>query len=131
MIKPEARAKSAAARAQQLLEGTRRTTRPGSESTVLNVGDLVRVDLGPRGSWQKWHRRKGVVASINEEIFPYNRGTHVEIGVHFGPVKPDHLIQAEAHAWFRDDELIMLKPAVRAVPERQSDEPAPEGQSAA
>lgn len=102
MITAATRAKAAKARADAHLH-TPRTTFKGCEGTKLKVGDRVRSTVG--GLKSRLYRGTGTVVAIHcEQIGEHGRYT--EVGVHFGDVKPEHLTAAEAHAWFRDDELV-------------------------
>lgn len=102
MITPEARAKAAQARAEMV---TKRTTFKGCDGTALKVGDRVKAKA-PR------YKTAGTVVALHREP-PYG---YMEVGVHFGAVRPEHLTATEAHAWFRDDELekLLLRPSVNA-----------------
>ncbi len=99
----EARAAAKVARAANRLN-TRQTTRPGSETTALAVGDPVRVNRAtPRsGSWGGYDGRNGWVATVNAETFP-NGTRYTEVGVCWYRVAD--WAKASAEAWFRTDEL--------------------------
>lgn len=85
------------------------TTRPGSETTRLQVGDAVRVTrtTASTGSWKRYSGREGWVAAINRQRFPDGptgaKRTYVELGVSWSVVTADN--KRSADVWFRADEL--------------------------
>ena len=99
----EARRKAKAARAANIAS-TKPTTRPGSETTTLVVGDTVTVSLRAGAADSRgYNGRTGRVASINTQTF-LNGTTYVEIGVTFR--KQNDMAKASAEAWFRVDEVL-------------------------
>ena len=86
------------------IAGTRATTRPGSESTYLHVGDKVRVHRqAPRlGTWGRYDGREGWVASINTQRFP-SGVTYTEVGVTWTDAADVEKVSADV--WFRTDEV--------------------------
>jgi len=95
------RARQAAETRAATIAATPRMTRPGSETTVLRVGDKVRAArTTPRsGTWAAYEGRQGWVTAVNRQTFP-DGSTYVEIGVawHRGE-------EAGSQIWFRADEL--------------------------
>ena len=86
------------------------TTRPGSETTTLKVGDKVRCqrEEPAKGTWKNYDGREGTVVSINNQTFP-DGTTYVEIGLWFGKVSETRdLRRTKAQSWFRNDELIPI-----------------------
>jgi hypothetical protein len=81
------------------------STRPGSETTDLKVGDHVRAnrEMPSSGSWSRYDGRRGWVAVINHQKFP-NGNTYVEIGVSW--TQPTSRRHPAADSWFRADELV-------------------------
>jgi hypothetical protein len=81
------------------------STRPGSESTDLKVGDHVRCNRAepPSGSWSRWEGREGYVTAVNRQTFP-DGTTYVELGVSFLPSAATG--KRGSDAWFRADELV-------------------------
>jgi hypothetical protein len=103
MHTPEAHAKRAAMRAANIAS-TRPTTRPGSESTNLRVGDRVVVAVeDPRSTVsRRYGGREGWVATVNTQRF--DSGTrYVEIGVSWTWQKDMEKMSADI--WFRADEV--------------------------
>jgi hypothetical protein len=100
----EDRRRGTAAR-QANIAATRPTTRPGSETTTLTVGDAIRVnrELGRSGTWGLYDGREGWVSTVNRQTFP-NGTTYVEVGVCW--FKPTNWSKVSAEAWFRADELV-------------------------
>jgi hypothetical protein len=98
--------RAAAARAARIA-ATRSTTRPGSETTTLTVGDRVRVRRreGRSGTWARYDGRDGVVVAVNRQTFP-NGFEYVEVGVSWAPGAD--LARTATDAWFRADELEAL-----------------------
>jgi hypothetical protein len=88
---------------------TRPTTRPGSETTGLAVGDPVRVARsgGSTGTWSRYDGRNGWVAALTTQTFP-SGVTYVEIGVSW--VQPTDRRNPATDAWFRADELEAVEP---------------------
>ena len=82
------------------------TTRPGSESTDLTVGDAVRVnrELASTGTWERYDGREGWVAAVNTQTLRNGSRTYVEIGVSW--TQPTRRRHPAADAWFRTDELV-------------------------
>ena len=86
---------------------TKRTTKPGSESTNLKVRDPVRIQrtIPATGSWKKYQGRTGWVSAINHQTFP-DGSTYVEIGVSW-------LIPSQRNpstdVWFRADEVKLMQ----------------------
>ena len=103
MHTPEAHAKRVAMRAANIAS-TKPTTRPGSESTDLTVGDEVIIASTDQRSaiWRRYGGRKGWVAVINTQTF--DTGTkYVEIGVAWTWEKDTARMSADT--WFRADEI--------------------------
>jgi hypothetical protein len=100
---PEARGKVAAARRANI-DATPTTTRPGSETTTLTVGDPVRChrEGAHSQSWSRYEGREGWVTSINHQTFP-DGSTYVEVGVSFLPSAATG--KRGTDTWFRADEL--------------------------
>ena len=106
---PEVQRRRREARAA-LIASTPATTRPGSETTTLVVGDRVRVERAEpaKGTWARYVGREGTVVSINRQTFPHGRGTYVELGVSFTlspAASSTRVTKADAEVWFRADEL--------------------------
>lgn len=97
---PEARAAVAAARRQNIAN-TRRTTRPGSETTTLTPGTPVRI--ARTGVSRLYAGRSGWVAVVNTQTFDNGLPPYTEIGVTFAIAKD--WARAAADAWFRTDEV--------------------------
>ena len=95
------RARVAADTRAAAIAATPRTTRPGSETTRLRVGDKVRAArTTPRcGTWAGHDGRQGWVTAVHRQTFPDDT-TYVELGVawHRGE-------GAGSQVWFRADEL--------------------------
>jgi hypothetical protein len=104
------------------------TTRPGSETTTLQRGDLVRVQrdekVAPsRGSWSRYRGRDATVVALNRQVFP-SGVTYVEVGVHFGDLpETDDLLRRAAQSWFRADELTLRSCAQPPGPSSQPLDP--------
>jgi len=102
---PETQAKAAAARKANY-GAARPTTRPGSETTNLAVGDPVVIRTMARSAVsRRYNGRKAWIATVNAQTFP-NGNTYVELGVSWC-VRSDWT-KASADAWFRNDELKSL-----------------------
>jgi hypothetical protein len=100
---PATRAKAVASRAAAIAS-TPATTRPGSETTTLTVGDKVRASRtrGGTRTWAGHNGREGWVVVVNPQQFPSGT-TYVEIGVTW--TRPRNWKKAAAEVWFRADEL--------------------------
>ena len=75
--------------------------------TGFAVGDKVRAERTTpgRGSWWRYAGREGWVAVINTQRFPNGR-TYTEIGVTW--IERADMVKAQADAWFKPDELVVL-----------------------
>jgi hypothetical protein len=98
--RPEVIAKIAAARRANIAN-TRRTTKPGSETSNLRPGAPVRIVR--TGVSPTYAGRSGWVAVVNTQTFDNGLPTYTEIGVTWSIARDWE--RAHAEAWFRVDEV--------------------------
>lgn len=96
----EAKAARIAAR-QANRSSTRRTTKPGSETTNLTPGTPIRIHR--TGVSSAYAGRSGWVAVVNTQRFDNGLPPYTGVGVTFVIAKDWE--RAAADAWFRTDEL--------------------------
>ena len=104
-VDPVERRRRAAATRAAAIASTPSTTRPGSETTDLRVGERVQAarTRASAGTWRRYDGRKGWVAAIYRQIFPTG-SIYVEVGVSW--VRPTDSRNPSVDAWFRADELV-------------------------